>query len=137
MLRHIARMLAVALLIACGGGSDPAGPGETVVGEYTLRTINGTALPVVIGREQGVTVSALSGTMSLRADRTFSASVTARGVSAGSDVTSTFTSVGTYTVNGSALTLLATGTENARLTGSYANGRVTMTEDGFVSVYTR
>jgi hypothetical protein len=136
MLRHTPRFLAVALVIACGGGSDPASPGDSVVGTYALRTINGATLPAVLGTEQGVTVSVTAGALTLRADRTFSATVTARGVGVGTDNTLTSTSAGTYSVSGNAVTLVD-ASDTSRLTGSYANGSVTLTEDRFVSVYTR
>ena len=136
MFRRILPSLAVLLVVACGGGSDPASPDDSVVGTYTLRTVNGATLPAVVGTEQGVTVSVTAGGLTLRADRTFSATTTARGVGAGTDATVTATGAGTYTVSGNAVTLVD-ASSNARLTGSYANGSVTMAQDGFVSVYTR
>jgi hypothetical protein len=136
MFRRILPSLAVLFAVACGGGTDPAGPDGPVVGTYTLRTVNGLVLPAVVGTEQGVTVSITAGALTLRADRTFSATTTARGVGVGTDNTVTAAGAGTYTVSGNAVTLVD-ASSNARLTGSYANGSVTIAQDGFVSVYTR
>jgi hypothetical protein len=136
-MRRTFASFAVALVVACGGSDDPSSPGDSAVGTYTLRTIGGNALPVVIGTQNGVTVSVTAGTMVLRADRTFAVASTARGVGAGTDNTQTFTSVGTYTVSGGTLTLTLGGSESGRVTGSHSGDTVTLSQDGIVSVYAR
>jgi hypothetical protein len=90
--------LAVALVMACSGGTDTVAPAGAAVGVYTLRTINGATLPAILGTQQGGTVSVTAGGLTPRAGRNFSATATARGVGVGTDNTVTATSIGTYTV---------------------------------------
>ena len=97
---------------ACGGDDevDPAGPGADIAGTYTLRTVNGQNVPATVyeGSDLGVQakVEVLSGSLVLAANQSFTNVTTIRQtIGTGSSSTSDAAASGTYTRNGSTLTL--------------------------------
>jgi hypothetical protein len=92
-----ALMLVVAATLAVAGCGDSTGPSSEIVGTYTLRTVSGSNLPVVIA---GVEV--LAGQVVLKEDGTFMHSFTTR--PAGGGTSTIEPSSGTYAVSGSQIT---------------------------------
>jgi hypothetical protein len=126
--------LAVLLVIASGGCSDPAGLSDADVGAYTLRTINGAGLPANLRAEGDEPVSITAGALILRADRTFARSLSGRAL--GVVAITTHTSVGTYAVTRSGLRLFFDECE-CHANAMYVNGTVTIMGEDNVMVYTR
>src|SRR5687768_5471834 len=72
-------VLGVALAAACGGDDETlAGPDDQVVGTYTLRTVAGRAVPVVLAEEEGVKLEVVSGALTLNPNGTYAGTMTLR-----------------------------------------------------------
>ena len=123
------------VLAACGGDHDPVSPEQTIAGAYTLRTIDGAALPVTVNLEDA-TFTVTRATLSLKADRTYSQSITATVTLAGTTVTQTLPDAGTYTVNGTTVSFVS-ASDGSSGTAAYANGTLTVSQEGTVLVYQR
>ena len=121
--------LALSLLAFAGCDDETTGPGDSVVGTYVLVSVNGDPLPAVVFEGGGVTSEALEGTLTLRADGTFSASTITRNTVNGSSSTDTESSSGAYTVSGATITFVdSTGTTIAIRSGDTIT--VTFQENG-------
>jgi hypothetical protein len=116
MLRRslVSTLAGVALLTACG---DSTGPGGRIAGTYQLETINGDPLPVTIFEFGPYRAEALSGDLVVRANNTFSTSLTLRETDAGGVMTTTITCTGTYTVDGNTVTFREQGSTNVDCAG--------------------
>lgn len=69
MRRVIATVVLALTLAGCGG--DSTGPEEEAhLGTWVLQSVNGTNLPAFVASSQGVTLTALSGALRMRADGT-------------------------------------------------------------------
>lgn len=64
-------MVVGSALAACGEATGPTSP----IGAYSLTTVAAKALPVVMYEEEGYSLSVTAGEMSLKADSTFTASM--------------------------------------------------------------
>lgn len=103
---------AIIAAAACGSDSGPVPPPteESVVGRYTLRSVNGFPLPYFLAGNSQQEAFIVSGTMVVLADKTFIDSLTTRieyasGAPATQDSAS---SSGTYTLFASNLALVYT-----------------------------
>jgi hypothetical protein len=100
-------LLTVAML-ACGDSASP----ETIDGTYTLRTINGQPLPVVLQQDATSKNEVTAGAIAIGPGTAWTISLTVRST-LGVDVSlSTSTLVGTWTRSGERVTLTATGGES-------------------------
>ncbi|SRR5690349_21488204 len=135
MRRFAKAWTAVALLVAAGAcGSDSTSPFAGASGSWSLQTINGGALPVILGSgSQAVTV--LASTLTISDNGNYNEVVTLR--PAGTTSNTTFTEVGTWTFTNGTITF------NDQTDGIIYQGVVsgnTLTENNqgqFVSVYAR
>lgn len=100
---------ATAAIALMGCGSDaPLAPengnggntGGGITGTYSLTTVNGGTLPVVLFQNSTDKVEITAGSISLNADNSTTFSLTIRETSGGSVSTETETDVGTYSVTG-------------------------------------
>lgn len=134
-------LFATAALAACDDKPDifnvvtPITPITTIAGTFNLQTLNGQVLPQTIV-DNGVTVSLTASSLTLVTTNTTTGSFTltlTTQVDAETPVTDTTT--GTYTLNGTALSLVANGNT---LTGSWDGANaITLTEFGMTAVYIR
>lgn len=108
---RVAAFAAVAVCGACGSKTPPLAPPteESVVGLYSLRTVNG-ALPYLVGGNDTSAVYIVAGHLDFRADKTFTDVLTHRiNYSTGDPSTEeTTTLTGTYTLFDSNLALVYT-----------------------------
>lgn len=98
-------MSAVATLAACGGGGDSGGttapPAATVVGTYSITTINGKPLPVALYPADPLfTYEVTIGALTLTADGKYSVSTTYRQTIPGSVTENTDSTRGTWVLTG-------------------------------------
>ena len=98
-----ARLLLLVVAVACGAGSTE--PTATVNGTYTLRTINGAALPQNIYADPDQSLAILSGTLTLNANNTYSLVEQERIIIGGQTTQDEYTEQGTYVQTGSNLEL--------------------------------
>jgi hypothetical protein len=92
-------LLAVGALLGCSrDGTGPAQP--TIEGTYTLQTIDGRAMPLVMWEDSQERLELLSGSVTLRADGTWSDTHDVRFTDKATTVAETeaFDDRGTYTV---------------------------------------
>ena len=126
--------LALAALAACSGDSS-TDPNATIGGTYTLRTVNGSALPYIVAQsgankyeitDDAITLTDAGSWTELWHDRT---------TTNGQVTTSANTDGGTYTRNGTAITL--NSTTSGAISGSVSGGTLTLTDQGVAAVYMR
>ena len=125
MRRHVLAALAM-LLVACGG--DKATGPEPVAGSYTLRTVNGAALPATYYQDDVEKDQFFAGTITLAADHSWtgSLSVDATAIPSGEVLFHAPIPVsGTYSLNAGAITM--TDARHAlSLTGTVSGGTLTV-----------
>ena len=119
-------------LVACGG--DKATGPQNVTGTYTLQTVNGVNPPSAVYQDTQQKVEVTDGTLNLNANNTWTGTLGGRFT----DFTVTPNDVidfarqplngGTYTLNGSSLTL-NDPTERLVFTGTVSNGTLTLNVD--------
>ena len=131
-MRRLAVTLGAALSLALAGCSDSTGPRAGLAGTYTLRTVNGQALPAVVSSFSTLT----AGQVRLNGDGTFSASHTSRQTTPGGTTTVTQNITGTYTRSGNDLMLSFTDPDSggsAFVDASWDGGRQLTVNDGFAA----
>jgi hypothetical protein len=126
--------LALALATACGGG-DSTGPAASVAGTYTLQSMNGFPLPYILFQAGADTYEVLDDAIVLNDGGTWTETGHDRTTISGTATTSTLEDGGTYTLQGTALTL--TSSSSGFITGSLNGTTITLTGPGLVGVYTR
>jgi len=117
----------VALVTGCGDGDALAGPESTVVGTYSLASLNGTPVPVTLSR-RGTTESRLtSGVLQLTPGGDFTqVLVNTEHDTDGVQRRSTALSIGRYSRSGSVITL-TDASSGARTSGLFASGELNLT----------
>jgi ABC-type glycerol-3-phosphate transport system substrate-binding protein len=135
MLRRsfLVALAGITLAAACGGDSA-TGP-DSIVGTYTLQTVNGVATPVTVFQDASGRVEVTGGRVSLNADGTFSDAIDLRLTSGQTVLTTTETAVGTYVRSGDNITFNVTGAEPYRM--AISGRTLTQVEEGFTLVYRR
>lgn len=120
--------------IALAGCGDSTGP-KSIVGSYTLQTVNGGALPYILSQSGANKTEILSGAFTLNADHTFSDQGTVRITQSGVATTTAGSASGTYVQNNTAITL--TYSDNSVDMASINGKTMTLISDGVTLVYTR
>lgn len=150
----LALAFAVATTTACGGDDKNPGTGpETgVVGNYSLKTIDGDPLPATIfdeiiddeGEQYRLTIAISAGSMDLKADKSFTGSLTFKIMVEGEAPHTEAVPVnGTYTTSGNTVTLKPADPTEPSITAQITNGQITITADlletgeNFAMVYKR
>lgn len=100
-----------AVQAASGSVSGSSSVTVSVVHDFTLQTIGGKAPPDTVVNTGTVVVEFLDGTLSLNQDATYKLLFHSRTTTNGTAVSDTSGSTGTYTVNGTAVTLHNTGND--------------------------
>lgn len=138
-----ARMLLVAIAltaaISCGGGSsDTTGPPapDAAVGVYTLATINGQQLPVIVEQSGNDQVEVTQGVVTLKEDRTFSDITQVRLTVGGTVTTETETAAGSWTRQANTVQLNPTGFTAYSMTWDGSN-RLTQLLGPFTLIYAK
>lgn len=135
--KWIVPILGIALITSCGGG-DASGPTATVVGTYTLSSVNGSSIPATFTNgSQSLKVN--SGNIVINSGTTYSETTNYTETSAGTSVTTTEVCTGTFTKNGNSLSFSEASTANCggAYTGSW-DGASTLTvafDGSFQAVY--
>jgi len=118
----------LALIVACGG--DSTGPKASVVGNYTLRTVNGANVPAVVFQDAQEKDELTAGNINLSSNNTWTGVLTVRSTDLGSGQTINFSAPanGTFTTNGGSITL-TDALDGSQLTGSVGGGTLSISGD--------
>lgn len=134
------RMLLVAMActaaVSCGGGSDTIAPPapDAAVGVYTLTTINGQALPVVIEQAGNDKAEITAGVVTLKADKTFTDITQVRVTVSGNVSSQTENAAGTWTRQVNTVQFTPAGFTAYSMTWDGGN-RLTQVIDAFTLIY--
>lgn len=125
-------LLVLALLVGCG--DDGTGPGGSIVGTWSLQSVNGTNLPFVIA-QTGQNKTELTGDVySVLAGGAFTQVTTIRTTINGAVTNQTITDSGSYTQNGTAVTFFF-ASDGSSVTGAVSGSTITMADDGVSGIY--
>lgn len=106
-MKRFALLLVAGVLTACGGHDATApDPSAAVVGSYLLTRINTSTIPGVYYQDASIKIEFLSGSMSLRSDRSYTQNVSVRATDLTTGAVTTVPGVenGTFIVTGSQIT---------------------------------
>ena len=127
MVRSFVRLVAAtSFVLVSGCGTDTVTPPAAVEGEYALEMVNGIALPFLKEESASQRVEVVSGSLSLRANRTYSGTIVEQWTTGGSVQSFPETSAGTYTLSGSQFTFTENGS-GAVYYGTQSGDRLTAT----------
>ena len=128
-MRKLIGSILLAMVVACGG-DKATGPNASITGNYTLRTVNGNAVPAVVFQNTTEKEELTAGNVNLNADRTWSGSLSLRSTNLTNGATATLSlpANGTYTNNNGSITL-TDASDNSQLTGTVGGGTLTIVGD--------
>jgi hypothetical protein len=143
MIRNRATAAALALtltLSAACGDVGPTDPYTLVAGPWILHSIDGELLPYVFLEDEEGTITITTGSITLRPDRTFSETWTARlDPPSGDPISGGFSEEGTYELPGGDAVLFhlpaIPGRDEATVTGYRRGDTLSYTAGGRVVVY--
>ena len=128
-------LLALGLTAAC---SDSTGPGDAVAGTYTLQTINGFPLPVLVDDSGDPDSELISEQIMLNSDGSYHGVTRYRDTYFGQApqiVDEPFN--GFWTLSGNQIALTESGFPNDPLYGTISNNQLTLSVFGVTAVYSR
>jgi hypothetical protein len=132
----LSALAVLAFLAACSG--DPTGPNADISGSYTLQSVNGNALPwmyLVFGGRDFDAIA--SGGGEINADGTYRLTLNFVQGRSEQRITSSGTTAGTYTRNGSAITF-TDRTSGRRESGTVSGRQLSVTcHGGYMCVFRR
>ena len=134
MRRFLAAVSLLTLFTACGGDGS-TGPTVSVAGTYTLRTVNASPLPYTVTQSGPYRYEITSDAYTLTDGGTWSEIRTDRTTSNGVVTTSTSSDAGTYSRNGTAITLVSPN--SGAVSGSVTDGTMTLTAQGVALVFVK
>jgi hypothetical protein len=136
--RALAAALTLALVaVGCGGDKSPTAPRDTVAGTYTLREIDGLAIPAQIHNGpwydpttnrfyNRFVLRGTQGTVTLTPDKHYTARLEFDGTADGKPFSGSLSGAGTYALQGSAITFTATGGDDiGDFDGTLQQGTIT------------
>lgn len=117
--RFLVLTLALTAFACSGDSTGPGGSSASVTGTYTLRTVNGSPVPVTVAQLPGYTLRVTAATLTLNSPNTFSSTGTYQETTGSQTVTVTQTCTGTYTVNGTSVAFAEASSANTDCGGDY------------------
>lgn len=121
------------LLLATACASASGTPGAALAGDYTVESVNDRPLPARLREYPSGHSELVSGGLTLRADGTFLETGAVRLITGGVANTNTQTATGTYTVDGSRLTLRYER-DGRTVTGAVDGGKLLVEASGDLKV---
>jgi hypothetical protein len=109
------------------------GPGETIAGRYSLRSMNGETLPFVLIQVVNDSVVVTSGHLQLNDDGTCSSSLSLTVTEGGQVTTETDSDTCTWTRTGSAIFFV--WSDNSTDAGSLTGSQISVTSEGVVLLF--
>jgi hypothetical protein len=139
-MRRYAAALVALVLIGCSSDNTVSADIDAAVGVYVLQTVNGSSLPFNAGNQGGVDVVIVSDQYTLASGHTYTRDGTLRLTQFGVTVNQSVTESGTWSVNGSTLTLTIASSslgQTGNYSGSLTSSSLTLNQMGFIGVYSR
>jgi hypothetical protein len=134
-IRLLPRLLAGLVLAAAVACTDSTGPGEAISGTFTLSTVGGQALPVVVQQSGTTTLEVTGGSITFNVDHTFSTTLSTRTTINGTATPATTNDTGSYTNNDGRVEL--TYSDASFDTGILSGNQFTLAVSGMALVFTR
>jgi len=141
------RLLVLALFLALGvtatACTDSTGPGDSLAGTYTLRSINGaTAFPILVYQDADVSSEVVSAQIVLDAAGNYQGTTRWRDTYFGTQPqVSDESSIGIWTLSGSQIALTDRDYPNDPYYGTVSGGTITLTDFttgvGYTLVYSK
>lgn len=135
-MRRLGFLLLTAVLIGCGSDSSTGPSSATIAGTWNLQSINGTTLPFTLAQTGANKIELTSDIIVVSGTGSFTQTSTLRTTDNGQVTTQSVADAGTYTLNGSAVTL-RWNSDGSISTGSWVGNTITATGDGLAFVYKR
>jgi hypothetical protein len=131
-MRRLFTLFALVILAACGGAKSTAPSDASVPGTWTLTKYNGSAMPytATVGDTK---TELLSGSLVFTAPSSYALALSFRYTESGVSTNETQNSSGTYSVNGSTVTLQPQAGDPPS-TGTIAGNTLSVNGDAFVFV---
>jgi uncharacterized lipoprotein NlpE involved in copper resistance len=138
MRRLLVLAMALATTLTAAGCSDSTGPGDSLAGTYSLRTVNNTQVPVTVISGGGYSLEVLSGSIALDAQGNYTGTVRYRETDVGqAPVQYDDTIYGYWTLSGNTLTLTDSQTGDQYF-GTVSGSTITLSDgSGYTEVYTK
>lgn len=133
MMRRLIPLVALAVAVACGSDSTTQPTFASLAGTWTLQSVNGSPLPFTISQSGTDKEELLSDVITASPNGTYTEVAQFRTTINGQSTVSTENDTGTFTLNGTAITVTGnlTGVNNGAVSGN----TITLTEEGFVWVF--
>ena len=126
---RFARLWILGLLIACGGSGVTAP--SSIVGTWHMVTVNGKPMPFAALESDSSKIEITSGELILREGGGFTETLALRFTARGKVTSDDASGSGTYTVNGSAVTLVFTvDGETETTAGTWSGNTLTLIDSG-------
>ncbi len=133
-MRKFVAAIFLAAFVACGGDSS-TNPSESIAGTYTLRTVNGSALPFTFYSDATTKVEVTDDAITINEGGTFTETGHTRTTTSGRVTTESIVDAGTYTRNGTAITFK--GSDATPTSGSISGSSLTLADQGISAVYSK
>jgi hypothetical protein len=127
--------LFLAAAIACGSDSSTQPTTTSIAGTWNLTSVNGVALPFTISQTANDKVELTGDVITATATGTYTELFQFRETLNGTVTTSSEPDNGTYTLNGTALTLNSATSQS--ITGAVSGNTFTLIDQGFVFLFTK
>lgn len=135
MMRRLLPLVALAVAVACGSDSTTQPTIASVAGTWNLQSVNGSPLPFTLTQTGSDRLELLSDVVTANANGTYTEVAQFRTTVNGQSSTSTESDAGTFTLNGTAVSL--TGTQTGNINGALSGNTLTLTEQGFAWVFVK
>lgn len=137
MLRRLIPLVALAVAVGCGSDSSTSPTFATLAGTWSLQTVNGSPLPFTISQSLNDKEELMSDIVTASSTGTYTEVLQIRETLNGQTTVTNVPDAGTFTINGSAITL--SSSQSGSITGTLSNNNNTFTaaESGYVYVFTR
>jgi hypothetical protein len=128
----------LAILSAAGCGGDSTGPAtQSIAGSWTLQSVNGSPLPFIVTQTGTDRLEVLSDVIVISETGSFTQTTSTRTTTNGVPTTQSVADAGSYTLNGSAVTLHF-NSDGFTGTASWSGTTITtITGDGLALIYKR
>lgn len=127
--------LILAIAVACGSDSPTQPTNASVAGTWTLTSVNGAPLPLVLS-QAGADKDELTGdVVTATPTGTYTEVFTYRTTTSGVVSTDSETDNGTYTISGNSITL--SSTVKGSFSGTLNGNTFTLVDQGFVFLFTK